>query len=77
MASSNIMDGIASNVTRDPNHGINVHLHGNSDSVDVYVVIAYGTRISTVAESIIDSVRFEVEKSLGMSVGQINVMFRA
>lgn len=73
MASRNVVDDIAGTITRDPNHGIAVHLDDNAVRIEVYVVIAYGTRISTVAKSIITAVRFEVEKALGVPVAQVNV----
>jgi uncharacterized alkaline shock family protein YloU len=73
MASRNVVNDIAGALTRDPNHGVVVNLDDNQVNIDVYVIIAYGTRISTVADSIINAVRFEVEKSLGVPVDQVNV----
>ena len=73
MASRNVVGGITDTVTRDPNHGIVVHLDNNKVSIDVYVIIASGTRIWTVAESVVDAVRFEVEKSLDVPVEQVNL----
>jgi uncharacterized alkaline shock family protein YloU len=37
------------------------------------VIIEYGTRIATVANSMINAVRFTVEKATSMTVAQINV----
>lgn len=73
MASRNVVDDIAGVLTQDPNHGIVVNLDEGKIAIDVYVVLAYGTRISMVADSIIDAVRFEVEKSLDVPVNQVNV----
>ena len=73
MASRNVVDDIAGSITRDPNRGIVVHIDNNRITIDVYVIIAHGTRISTVATSIINAVRFEVEKAVSMSVEQVNV----
>jgi uncharacterized alkaline shock family protein YloU len=73
MASRNLVDDIAGTITHDPNRGILVHLDNNQVRIDVYVIIAYGTRIRTVADSIINAVRFEVEKALGIPVEQVNV----
>ena len=73
MASRNVVDDIAGALTRDPNHGIVVSLDDNKVRIEVYVIIAYGTRISMVADSIIDAIRFEVEKSLGVPVEQVDV----
>lgn len=73
MANRNFVADITSALTRDPNHGVRVHIDGNQVTIDVYVVLAYGTRIATVARSLIDAVRFEVERSLGMDVEQVNI----
>jgi len=42
-------------------------------SIDLYVVIEYGTRISEVAQNMMHSVKFSVERSLGMPVAEVNV----
>ncbi len=44
-----------------------------SHAVDLYIIIEYGTRISTVASSVINAVRFYVEKATGLAVMQIHV----
>ena len=76
MASRNVVNDIAGAITRDSNHGIAVHLEDNSIKIDVYTILAYGTRIWSVSDSIIDAVRFEVEKSLSVPVEQVNVYVR-
>ena len=73
MAAPNLASDIAWTVTRDPNRGIAVHIEDNRVTIDLYVVIEYGTRIITVASSMISAVRFYVEKATGLSVAQVNV----
>lgn len=73
MASSNLATDIAASLTRDPNRGIQVRQEDSHIVIDVYVVIEYGTRIASVANSLINSVRYSVEQSIGISVGQVNV----
>lgn|SRR5574341_329140 len=73
MASKNAINELAATITRDPHHGIDVRAEGGQIVIDVYVIIEHGTRISTVAESVIDAVRFNVEKALGIPVHQVNV----
>jgi uncharacterized alkaline shock family protein YloU len=73
MAAKNVVDGLANMLTRDPRHGIEVHVDDGAVSIDVYIVVEYGTRISSVATSVANTVRFQVEKALGMPVGDINV----
>lgn len=75
MASKNAIDGLANRITRDPRHGIEV-LVGNGQSeitINLYIVVEYGTRIASVATSVANNVRFQVEKAMGMPVGDINV----
>ena len=40
---------------------------------DVYVIVEYGVRIRVVAESIQNTVKFHVEKALGLPVHAVNV----
>jgi uncharacterized alkaline shock family protein YloU len=73
MASSNLASDIAASLTRDPNRGIEVRQDGAHIIIDVYVIIEYGTRIASVANSLINGVRYTVEQSIGVPVGQVNV----
>lgn len=73
MASSNLASDIAASLTRDPNRGIHVRQDNDHIVIDVYVIIEYGTRIANVANSLINGVRYAVEKSIGVPVRQVNV----
>jgi uncharacterized alkaline shock family protein YloU len=73
MASPNLATDIAASLTRDPNRGIQVRQDGSQMTIDVYVIIEYGTRIASVANSLINSVRYTIEQSIGVPVGQVNV----
>ncbi len=73
MAAKNVVDGFTNMLTRDPRHGIEVHVDEGLISIDVYIIIEYGTRISSVAASVANTVRFHVEKALGAPIGDINI----
>lgn len=74
MASSSLATDIAASLTRDPNRGIVVRQEDDQQIViDVYVIIEYGTRIASVANSLINAVRYTVEQSIGVPVSQVNV----
>jgi uncharacterized alkaline shock family protein YloU len=60
-------------LVKDPTQGVEVHYDGQNIVIDMYIVIEYGTRIKAVASSVANTVRFQVEKSLGMPVSQVNV----
>lgn len=55
------------------NHGVRVQVINDQLILDVYVVLEYGLRISEIAHNIMSSVKFSVEKMLGVPVAQVNV----
>ena len=73
MADKNLASGIAKLLSRDSKRGIDVELEDNEIKIDVYVIVEYGVRIKTVAESIQHTVKFHVEKSIGLPVREVNV----
>jgi uncharacterized alkaline shock family protein YloU len=76
LANKNLVDGLAQAVAKDPTHGIEVRYTDGQIRIDIYVVVEYGTRIKSVASSVSNTVRYHVEKALGMPVEQINVHVR-
>jgi uncharacterized alkaline shock family protein YloU len=73
LAAKNVMNGLANIIVKDPTHGVEVHYDGHSINIDIYIIIEYGTRIKSVALSVKNSTRYQVEKALGMPVNQVNV----
>lgn len=76
MANKNLANGIANLLSRDSKRGIDVTIENDEISVDVYVIVEYGVRIRAVAESIQHTVKFHVEKALGMTVSEVNVFIQ-
>jgi uncharacterized alkaline shock family protein YloU len=73
MAPKSLADGIANAVVRDPAHGVDIRPTEDGLFVDLYVIVEYGTRISSVTKSVANSVRYQVERALGMPVAAVNV----
>ena len=73
MASKSIVDGIAQALAQDPRHGIEVKAIDDSLIIDVFIIIEFGTRISSVATSVANAVHYQVERALGMTVTSVNV----
>ena len=69
----NLMDGLANVLVKDPTKGVDVHYDGQYIIIDLYVIVEYGTRITSVADSVSHTVRFKVEKALGMPVQAVNI----
>jgi uncharacterized alkaline shock family protein YloU len=73
LAARNLADGLVKTITRDPSRGITVRYNGEDIDIEIHVIVEYGTRISTVAESVSNTVRFHVEKALGLKVNSVNI----
>ena len=73
LAPKNAAQGLAYAITREPNRGISVNYDGEKIDIDIYIIVEFGTRISTVASSVANTVRYHVEKALGLHVNEINV----
>jgi uncharacterized alkaline shock family protein YloU len=73
LAPKNLINGLTNALTKDPTQGVEVNYDGENIIIDMFIVIEYGTRIKTVARSVANTVRFHVEKALGMSISQVNV----
>jgi uncharacterized alkaline shock family protein YloU len=76
MANKNLANGIVSLLSRESRRGIDVRLEEDGISIDVYVIVEYGVRIKAVAESIQHTVKFHVEKSLGLPVLAVNIFIQ-
>ncbi len=72
-ASKDLAAGIATRLTHDRKPGVAVHVEDGQITIDVYVIVEYGTRIAAVARSVMDVVQFRVESALGMEVRAVNV----
>jgi uncharacterized alkaline shock family protein YloU len=76
LAPKDLAEGISTTITHIPARGVSVHYNGEEIDIDVHIIIEYGTRITSVADSVADAVRYQVEKALGMPVHQVNVHVR-
>jgi uncharacterized alkaline shock family protein YloU len=76
LAAKNLAEGLAQVLVKDPSLGVDVHYEGTIIKIDLYIIIEYGTRIKMVATSVADTVRFQVERTLGVPVREVNVHVR-
>ena len=73
LAPKNLADGLVHSITREPTRGVTVRYNGEDIDIDINVIIEYGTRITSVATSVANTVRFHVERALGLKVNTVNV----
>ncbi len=77
MSSKSLGSGLAKLLRGDAHkRGVEVRLEGNEIIIDLYVIIEYGTRVSTVAHNIMSHVKFAVERALGLPIAEVNVHVR-
>lgn len=53
--------------------GIGIAIDGDALTIDLSVVVQYGTPIFTVATNVMQTVKFRVEEILGMRVDRVNI----
>ena len=73
IAPKNLANEVAHVFQRDARHGVNVGVKDDQIIIDVHVIVEYGTRISSVANSIMNLVKFNVERAIGVPVARVNV----
>lgn len=73
LAPKNLTDGIVASITREPARGVSVRYNGDNIDIEIHIIVEYGTRINSVAVSVANTVRFHVEKALGLKVNSVNV----
>ncbi|HSH04410.1 MAG TPA: Asp23/Gls24 family envelope stress response protein [Anaerolineae bacterium] len=73
MTSKNRVEGLTDRLTRDPHRGIDVVIEDDGITITVYVIVQYGSRIRVVAQSIQKTVKFHIEKALGLPVKAVDV----
>lgn len=56
--------------------GIVLSIKDNKIIIDLYVILEYGVKISTVSENIINTIKFKVEESTGIDVDKINIIVK-
>ena len=75
MASKNqVKDGITE-ILRKENYakGIVVKKDEEKLVIDLYIIVMYGTKISEIANNVQSSVKYQIEKTLGVKVNEVNI----
>lgn len=53
--------------------GVEVTVNNDRVTVDLYIIVSYGTKISEVAQNVMETVKYAVENLIGLHVDQVNV----
>ncbi|MFA8437543.1 Asp23/Gls24 family envelope stress response protein [Pueribacillus sp. YX66] len=69
-----LKDGITELLGRDNfSKGIVVRIEENSVNIDMYIIVSYGTKISEVAHNVQSTVKYQLDKMLGLAVDSVNI----
>jgi uncharacterized alkaline shock family protein YloU len=73
LAPKNFAEGLAQTIIREPARGVVVDYDGENIDIEIHIIVEYGTRITSVASSVANTIRYHVEKALGLRINTINV----
>ena len=75
MAAKSVKDGLVKLLKKESlTRGVSVNVDENNKLIiDFHVIIAYGVSIATVAENLVNNVKYKVEEFTGLKVRRINV----
>ena len=76
LANENFARGISRFFSKDKQSGVVVGFENDALYLNLYIIVEYGTRIASVTKSVANSVKFNVEKLVGVPVNEVNVHVR-
>lgn len=76
LAAKNFAENISRVLIKDPNLGVDISFSKNEILLDLFIVVEYGTRIKSVASSVAENVKYNVEHSTGLIVKAVNIHVR-
>lgn len=78
MASKNqVKDGIIEILGKENySKGIVVKQDEDKLVIDLYIIVMYGTKISEIASNVQSSVKYQIEKTLGAKVNEVNIFIQ-
>ena len=75
MASNKVSDGIVKLLNMENlERGVKVTTKGSSVAIKLSIIIEYGVSLATVANNVIDTVKYKVEYTTGLSVERVDVV---
>ncbi|MDS1029879.1 Asp23/Gls24 family envelope stress response protein [Bacillota bacterium LX-D] len=75
MTSQKIQDGLFELLGREANKkGIQVNISDSTVIINVYIVVGYGTKISEVANNVMEKINYTVQEYTGIPIQKVNVI---
>jgi len=71
---SRIRDGFTELLGKENlSRGVEIQVNDGNITVDLYIIVGYGTKISEVAQNIMEKVKYVVESLVGLPVEHVNI----
>ncbi len=75
MASKNASEGFWELITKGDkfSKGVKINNNNNVLSIELFIIVEYGTKISVIANNIIQKIKYNVESHTGLKVSSVTV----
>lgn len=74
MAAKNVKDGLVQLLKLESlTKGIKLTVQDNRISIELHIIVEYGTNISAIADAIISTVKYKLEEYVGLEVENVTV----
>ncbi|MCL2404672.1 MAG: Asp23/Gls24 family envelope stress response protein [Defluviitaleaceae bacterium] len=75
MAARSIRDGLVGLLKLESlSKGVRLETHEEGDiSVNLHIIVEYGTNIVAIAQSLMDNVRYKIQDTAGLTVREVNI----
>ncbi len=74
MAAKNVKDGFVQLLKRESlTKGIRISVEEAGIEIDLHIIVEYGTNITAIGDSLVSTVKYQVEEYTGLCVEKINI----
>lgn len=74
MGAKSVKDGLVHLLKKESlTKGIHVSMLGNNIVIDIHIIVEYGTNITAIAQTLIDTVIYKVKEIVGVDLHQVNI----
>lgn len=74
MAAKSMKDGLVRLLKKESlTKGVRLSMNDEYLTINLYIIVEYGTNISAIADTLKSNVKYRVEEQVGIPVGEVNV----
>jgi len=74
MAAKSMKDGLVHLLKKESlTKGVRLTMNDEYMTINLYIIVEYGTNINAIADSLKSNVKYRVEEQAGLPVGEINI----